>query len=65
MTLQPGQSQQVQDAYGQANQGFGNQLDGGFAAGLQGQVGPNSYTDAMKGMMQRTRRGCNSSLWAT
>ena len=45
--MQPGVTQQVQDAYGQANQGFGNQLDGGFAAGLQGQIGPNSYTDAM------------------
>ena len=49
--MQPGVTQQVQDAYGQANQGFGNQLDGGFAAGLQGQIGPNSYTDAMKGMI--------------
>ena len=49
--MQPGVTQQVQDAYGQANQGFGNQLDGGFAAGLQGQIGPNSYTDAMKDMI--------------
>ena len=70
--MQPGVTQQIQDAYGQANQGFGNQLDGGFAAGLQGQVGPNSYTDAMKGMvaedaqrMQETVSGTRRSCGGT
>lgn len=46
--LQPGVQQQVQDAYGNAAAGMGNQAGGGFSAALQGQVGPNAYTDALK-----------------
>jgi hypothetical protein len=46
--LQPDVQQQVQDAYGNAASGMGNQADGGFAAALQGQVGPNAFTGALK-----------------
>lgn len=49
--LSPQVNNQIQGAYGQAQGGFGNQMDGGFASGLQGQVGPNSYVDAMKGQV--------------
>ena len=49
--LTPQVNNQIQDAYGQAQGGFGNQMDGGFASALQGQVGPNSYVDAMKGQV--------------
>ena len=49
--LQPQVQGQVTDAYNQAAGGYGNQIGGGFAAGLQGQIGPNSYTDAMKGQI--------------
>ena len=49
--LQPGVQDQVTDAYNQAAGGYGSQMGGGFAAGLQGQIGPNSYTDAMKGQI--------------
>ena len=46
--LQPQVQQQMQDAYGQAAAGVGNQSDGGFATGLQGQIGPNAHTGALK-----------------
>jgi hypothetical protein len=50
-----GMQSQVQDQVNQAaSQGMaGNaaQSQGGFAAGLQGQVGPNSYVNALKGDM--------------
>ena len=49
--LTPEVQQQMQQAYQQASGGFGNQMGGGFAAGLQGQIGPNSYVDAMKGQV--------------
>lgn len=49
--LQPQVQGQVTDAYNQATGGYGNQMGGGFAAGLQGQLGPNAYTDAMKGQI--------------
>ena len=49
--MTPGVQQQLGDALGAAGQGYGNQMGGGFAAGLQGQVGPNSYVDAMRGQV--------------
>ena len=38
-------------ALGQAQGAYGNQMGGGFAQGLAGQVGPNAYTDALKGQI--------------
>jgi hypothetical protein len=49
--LSPEVQQQMQQSFQQAQGGYGNQMGGGFAGGLQGQVGPNSYTDAMKGQI--------------
>jgi hypothetical protein len=49
--LQPQVQGQVSGAFDQAQGGYGNQLGGGFASGLQGQVGPNAYTDALAGDM--------------
>lgn len=49
--LQPGVSQDMANFLGQASGGFGNQMGGGFASGLQGQVGPNSYVNALAGDM--------------
>ncbi|BAQ84685.1 hypothetical protein [uncultured Mediterranean phage uvMED] len=49
--LQPQVQDQVSGAFNQAQGGYGNQLGGGFASGLQGQVGPNAYTDALAGDM--------------
>jgi hypothetical protein len=49
--LQPGISSDMANAQSQAMGGFGNQMGGGYAAGLQGQVGPNSYVNALKGDM--------------
>jgi hypothetical protein len=46
--MQPEVLQQVKDAYGNAASGLGNQSQGGFSAGLQGKVGPNAYTGALK-----------------
>ena len=46
--LQPQVQNQVSGAAGSAAGGYGNQMGGGFAAGLAGQLGPNAYTDAMK-----------------
>lgn len=45
--LQPQVQGQVSDAFQQGMAGYGNQMGGGFAAGLQGQVGPNAYTDTL------------------
>jgi len=39
------------NALGQAQGAYGNQMGGGFAQGLAGQVGPNAYTDALKGQI--------------
>ena len=47
--LTPDMTAQVQDAFSQGMGGFGNALGGGFAAGMMDQVGPNTYTDALKG----------------
>ena len=49
--LTPEVQAQLTDAFGQAAGGFGDQLGGGFAAGLQGQVGDNAYVDAIAGDM--------------
>jgi len=49
--LSPQVQQQMQQAFQQAQGGYGNQMGGGFAGGLQGQIGPNSYVDAMKGQI--------------
>ena len=49
--LTPEVQGQMQQAFQQAQGGFGNQMGGGFASGLQGQIGPNSYVDAMKGQI--------------
>ena len=49
--LRPGVQAQLGDAVAAAGDGYGNQLGGGFAAGLAGQVGPNSYVDALKGQI--------------
>lgn len=47
--MTPELTQQVQDAYGQGADIFGNQGQGGFSAGLMDQVGQNNYLDALKG----------------
>jgi hypothetical protein len=49
--MQPMVQEQVSDAFNQGQAGFGNQMQGGFASGLQGQVGPNSYVNALAGDM--------------
>lgn len=49
--LQPGVSADMANAQQQAMGGFGNQMGGGFASGLQGQVGPNSYVNNLAGDM--------------
>ena len=51
--LTPEVQAQLTDSFRQASGGFGDQLGGGFAAGLQGQIGPNSYVDALKGDIAR------------
>ena len=50
-SMRPEVQQQLGDALGAAGQGYGNQMGGGYASGLQGQIGPNSYVDAMKGQV--------------
>ena len=50
-SMTPAIQNQVSSAAGAAAGGYGNQLGGGFASGLAGQVGPNAYTDAMKGQI--------------
>ena len=45
----PDMTAQVQDAFSRGMGDFGNALGGGFAAGMMDQVGPNTYTDALKG----------------
>ena len=49
--LQPGVQDQLANSLGQATGGFENQMGGGFASGLAGQIGPNAYVDAMKGQV--------------
>jgi hypothetical protein len=45
--LQPQVQDQLGGALQQAQGGYGDQLGGGFAAGLQGQVGPNAYVNPL------------------
>ena len=47
-SLRPSVQGQIGDALAAAGEGYGNQMGGGFASGLAGQLGPNTYTDAMK-----------------
>ena len=47
--LQPGVQGQMQQASMAGMGGFQNQLAGGNIAAMQGQVGENTYTDALKG----------------
>jgi hypothetical protein len=49
--LQPQVQGQMSDALNGATNANNNQMGGGFAGDLQGQIGPNSYTDAMKGQI--------------
>lgn len=49
--MQPMVQDQVNQTYNQGSAGYGNQVQGGFASGLQGQVGPNSYVNALAGDM--------------
>ena len=49
--MTPGVQNAMGSALAGAAGGFGNQMGGGFASGLQGQIGPNSYVDAMKGQV--------------
>ena len=49
--MQPMVQDQVSGAFNQGMAGYGNQMGGGFASGLQGQVGPNSYVNALAGDM--------------
>lgn len=49
--MQPMVQEQVSNTYNQGAAGYGNQVQGGFASGLQGQIGPNSYVNALKGDM--------------
>jgi hypothetical protein len=49
--MQPQVQDQVSQAASQGMAGNAAQSQGGFAAGLQGQVGPNSYVNALKGDM--------------
>ena len=49
--MQPMVQDQVNQAASQGMAGNQAQLGGGFASGLQGQVGPNSYVNALKGDM--------------
>lgn len=44
--LQPQVSSQMADALQSANGGYGNQMGGGFASGLQGQVGADNFNNA-------------------
>ena len=50
-SLKPGVQNAMGSALAAGGAGYGNQMGGGFASGLQGQVGPNSYVDALKGDM--------------
>ena len=49
--MQPMVQDQVNQAASQGMAGNQAQMGGGFAGGLQGQVGPNSYVNALKGDM--------------
>ena len=47
-SMTPAIQNQISSAAGSAAGGYNNQMGGGFASGLAGQVGPNAYTSAMK-----------------
>jgi hypothetical protein len=47
--MTPELTQQVQDAYLQGADVFGNQAQGGFSAGLMDKIGQNNYLNALKG----------------
>jgi hypothetical protein len=49
--MRPEVQQQMGDALGAAGQGYENQMGGGYAGQLAGQVGPNSYVGALKGQI--------------
>lgn len=49
--LQPQVQDQVSGAFDQGMAGYGNQMGGGFAQGLLGQVGENAYVDQLAGDM--------------
>ena len=49
--MRPDVQNQLTGALAAAGQGYGNQMGGGFASGLQGQVGENAYVDALAGDM--------------
>lgn len=46
--LKPGVQGSMAQSLGQAQAGYGNQMGGGYASSLAGQVGPNAYADEMK-----------------
>jgi hypothetical protein len=50
-SLKPGVQNAMGNALAGGAAGYGNQLGGGFASGLEGEIGPNSYVDALKGDM--------------
>ena len=47
--MTPQMAEQMQGVFNQGMSAMGNQGQGGFSGALQGQVGPNAYTDALKG----------------
>jgi hypothetical protein len=47
--MTPQMTEQMKGIFDQGMSAMGNAGQGGFSAGLQGQVGPNAYTDALKG----------------
>jgi hypothetical protein len=49
--MKPGVQNSMAQTLGQGQAGNANQMGGGFASGLAGQIGPNSYVDAMKGQV--------------
>lgn len=49
--MKPGVQGSMAQSLGQAQGGYGNQMGGGYASAMAGQVGPNAYTDAMKGQI--------------
>lgn len=47
-TMKPGVQNSMAQTLGQGQASNANQMGGGFASGLAGQIGPNAYADAMK-----------------
>ena len=46
--IKPGVQGAMAQSLGQAQAGYGNQIGGGYASSLAGQIGPNAYADEMK-----------------